>query len=238
MSPEHASNTGDFISASALSTEEESVETFVWQFNLSEIDPSLIFDESEVPQKSNTKKPAEKIKSSEAQPTFSQWLQHTVPAEEEPSKQIPHAFTWAQKESVKASERLANVSLIGLNTIGGALGSLMSIVGACGPLCFHTLRAVANAGSGFSMSTPGLGGVSMPGFNVDGNGNFTLSGNIDSLTKATGLSKDELIAGTYSVQEILTTFLSIFGEGMYQICGFGLIECLINSLIPLPQETA
>ena len=220
---------------SARTNMDETPDTFVWEFNLNEIDPSLIFDES-VEDPPIVEKTTEIAQQIETAPSFSEWLTHTVPVVEEPSKKVPTAFKWAQQEAVKTSERLSTVSLIGLSSIGGALNSLMSVVGACGPLCFHTLSAVASASSsGISLASPGTGGFNSTGFNVDRNGNFKLSGNIHSLSSATGLSKEALLSGKYSAQDILTTFLSVFGEGMYHICCFGLIECLMNTLIPTPD---
>jgi hypothetical protein len=242
MSAEFARTTDETFSQANNQNQEEDSATFVWDFNLNDIDPDLIFDES-VPDQNDLneeQQPVDPKVNEEQPPTFAEWLNNTVPDKEEDQQQseIPQAFQWAKKESVKTSERLANVSFGGLSAIGGALGSLMSVVGACGPICFHALGSMASAGSsGLSMATPGFGGLNMSGFSVDKNGNFRLSGNIDALSQATGLSREALLSGKYSAQDILTTFFSILGEGICCIFCFGLIEVLINGLIPQPKAT-
>jgi hypothetical protein len=125
---------------------------------------------------------------------------------------------------VTAEKFAAGASLT--SSIFSALGS---IVGSCGVFCVHSLGAVAQAGSSLSGAT-GIGGLNMPGFSVDRHGNFHLDGNIDSLSRATGISKSDLLSGRFSAEDVLTRFFTVFGGNIGLVFGFGLAEMLIGCM--------
>lgn len=140
-----------------------------------------------------------------------------------------------------ASESIATVSTritadtfaVGSAMTTSVFSALGSLVGSCGVFCAHGLSSIAQAGtSGLSLSTPALGGVKMPGFSVDRFGNFSLEGDIDSLSQATGLSKNDLLAGKFSAEQILFSFFEAFGQGISMLFGFGLLDCIMDSLFP------
>lgn len=117
----------------------------------------------------------------------------------------------------------------GASLTSGVFSALGSLVGSCGVFCAHSLGTLASAGSGLS------GGLSVPGFSLDNQGNFHLDGSVDALSHATGISQEDLRADKFSAEDILTRFFSIFGEGMSLIFGFGcvgkLIDCFFESFI-------
>jgi len=88
----------------------------------------------------------------------------------------------------------------------------------------ESFRAGATLTSGF-----------FSGFSVDNQGNYHLTGGIDSLSRATGLSKSSLLAGKYSAQDVLLNFFSCFGESVFCVCGLGLIDCILDGLAPEPE---
>jgi len=118
-------------------------------------------------------------------------------------------------------------------TVFSALGSL---VGSCGVLCVHSLGAMGQATSGLSNASGLSTGLSVPGFNVDSNGNFHLDGNIDTLSRSTGISKNDLLSGKFTAEDILSSFFSAFGSGLNAFLGVGLvgmlIGCMFDSFIP------
>lgn len=132
----------------------------------------------------------------------------------------------------------ADTFAAGASLTSSVFSALGSLVGSCGVFCAHSIGALGQAGSSLS-GVSGLSGMRMPGFSVDEHGHFHLDGNIDSLSKATGFSKSDWIAGKYSAQDILTAFFSAFGEGIYCLFGFGLIDCLLDGLLPgISSKTA
>ncbi len=126
----------------------------------------------------------------------------------------------------------------GASLTSGVFSALGSIVGSCGIFCAHGLGSIAQVGSSGLGVAPGVGGLNMPGFSVDGNGNFHLDGNIDSLSRATGISKNDLLSGKFSAEDILTAFFSVFGEGISYIFGFGLIGGIIDAIFDNFPTTA
>ncbi len=234
MSPELRPSTSEQSAGltSASSREPAPATQFVWEFNLQDIDPSLIFDESDSnPSASQDQQP--ELTQFENAPSYYEWLQFTQPLDEALPEATPSAFKWADAEAKKVKSRLATVNEGGLKTIGGALGSLMNMVGACGPLCAHALGSLGQVGSsGLSLTSPVTSGFNMPGFNVDNKGRFQMTGSLDTLSRATGLSREALLSGSFSVQDILSKFINVCGEGLCQIFGFGLVECLIDGILP------
>lgn len=126
----------------------------------------------------------------------------------------------------------------GASLASGVFSALQSIVGSCGVVCAHSLTSLAKIGNPLGV-TPGLGNLNMPGFNINSNGFFNLSGDIDSLSNATGFSKKDLLSGKYSAEEILMAFFSSFGESISMMFGFGLVGGIVNGLfdafLPTPQ---
>ena len=137
---------------------------------------------------------------------------------------------------VKAETFAAGASLT--SSVFSTLGSL---VGSCGVFCAHSFNALGQAGSALSGASGLAGGLNMPSFSVDDNGHFHLDGNIDSLSRATGISKGDLLTGKFSAENILTSFFSGFGEGICMIFGFGLvgtfIDCLFDCFLPSGAES-
>ncbi len=116
------------------------------------------------------------------------------------------------------------------------LGSLLSsLCVACGAHGLSAVSAASQVGTGLG-SASGIGGLGGFGFNTDGFGNFSLSGNLDALSGRTGISKADLLSGKFSADDIMVAFLSAFGEGMSLIFGFrlitGLIDAMFNSFLP------
>lgn len=211
--------------------------TFSLNFNLDGIDDSFFFNEEQTTSDTNdtipdaeVKKTEQKLKGSlepDKQSTlFSEWLASTIP-EENPDTKLPKVFQQAEKKGENVANQLRGVSAAGLGSVGSVFSSLSSIIGACGPICAHTLGALGNASS--SMGSFGAG-IDMPGFSVDKNGNFSLSGNVDSLAHNLGVSKSDLLSGKYSAQEILYRLFSTFGDSVSLVCGFGLVETLIDCM--------
>ncbi len=211
--------------------------TFTLNFNLDGIDESFFFNEEQITSdvddtipepevekmEENQKKPLEPDKQSTL---FSEWLASTIP-DENLDTELPKVFQHAEKKGQKVANQLKGVSAAGLGSVGSVFSSLSAIIGACGPICAHTLGALGNAGS--SIGSVGAG-INMPGFSVDKNGNFSLSGNVDSLANNLDISKSDLLSGKYSAQDILYRLFSTFGESISLIFGFGLFEMLIDCM--------
>lgn len=129
----------------------------------------------------------------------------------------------------------------GASLAANVFSTLGSIVGSCGVFCAHSLNSMAQAGNSLGQLS-GLTGLSnsLPGFNLDANGNWSLQGSLDSLSRATGLAKKDLLAGKFSVEDILMAFFSTFGEGASMMFGFGLVGGFIDMLFDgfLPQSQA
>lgn len=112
----------------------------------------------------------------------------------------------------------------------GAASLFSSLIGTCGPVCFHSLGAVAKAGSsvGSAANFSGASGLSMPNFSVDANGNFKLDGDINSLSQLTGYSKRDLLSGKIPSENIIAALFDSFGEGISMAFGFGFIHSFID----------
>lgn len=120
---------------------------------------------------------------------------------------------------------------LGASFTSGIFSTLTSMVGSCGVFCAHGIGALAQAGgNGLGLAAPNLGGISSPGFSVDNKGNFRLDGNIDSLSKATGISKKNLLSGKFSAEDIFASFISAFGESLPAIFGFNLVTNIIDGI--------
>lgn len=117
----------------------------------------------------------------------------------------------------------------GASLTSSIFSTLGSLVGKCGVFCAHSLSALGQAGSGFTGSSA-LAGLSMPGFSIDSHGNFRMDGNVDSLSRATGISRADLLAGKFSADEILTRFFAAFGDGLGLMLGFGLLNSVVDCL--------
>lgn len=219
---------------------------FAWNFNLNEIDPELIFDESQ-PEETNHRPEQQAVDAlnspTEMQPTFVTWLRNTLPEAEsdtEPRDQVPQAFAWAEQEAVKTSHRMAAVSLTGLTAVGSALGSLISIIGTCGPVCLHGLSSLAQASTSSLSAVPSLAGLGAPGFSIDRNGNFSLQGTIADLSQATGFTQDELRSGKVTAADIFKSFFSGFGEVFVALFGLGvvgsIVDALFDNFLPSPGD--
>ena len=136
----------------------------------------------------------------------------------------------AQESIVNLTKRVtADTFTTGAALTSQVFSSLGSFVGSCGLFCAHGLGAVAQAGSGMS-GLSGLGGLGNPGFSVDTNGNFHLEGDVNTLAKATGISRRDLVSGKFSAAEILSAIFTSFGEGVSMLFGFGMVEGLIDSM--------
>lgn len=126
----------------------------------------------------------------------------------------------------------------GLSFTGSFFNMLGNFGGTCGVVCAHTLAgagsAIGNVGS--SMPLAGLGPMSLGsnnpfGFNVDANGNYSLSGNIDELSKKTGLSKSDLLSGKYTADDIFLSFVHSITNGFCQVFCFGIVNTLVEGFI-------
>ncbi len=106
--------------------------------------------------------------------------------------------------------------------------ALGSVIGSCGIFCAHGT---------FGLSSTGLGGNLASGFSVDSQGNYHLSGNLDTLSKSTGISKHNLLSGNYSAEDILTAFFSSFGGGISMMFGFGIVDGIIGGLFDMFDPT-
>lgn len=226
--------------------------TFTLNFNLDGIDESFFFDENQEEQEevsqpevqaegTEKKKESKPLEPDKQSTLFSEWLQSTMPDEAVAETELPKVFQQAEKKGKKVADQLKGVSAAGLGSVGSVFSSLSSIIGACGPICAHTLGALGNAGSSLGSAGVGFSGLNMPGFSVDKNGNFSLSGNVDSLANSLGISQADLLSGKYSSQDILYRLFSTFGEGIGLIFGFGLVEmlidCLFDSFLPTGSGT-
>ncbi len=125
--------------------------------------------------------------------------------------------------------------------MSGAALLMNSLLGSCGVICAHSLAALGQAGSGLP-ELPGLAsGLNMSGFSVDDQGNFHLDGNIDTLSNTTGISKEDLLAGKFSADDILISYFSTFAEGVGILFGFGLVgklfDCFFDSFLPKTIQT-
>ena len=124
--------------------------------------------------------------------------------------------------------------------VSSAASLFGSLIGSCGPICFHSPSSLANASPGISAATSmgGLGNIEMPGFNIDKNGNFQLDGNIHSLSKLTGFSQKDLLSGNISADDIFASLFASFGEGISIAFGFGYIHSFIDMLFSSFGQTA
>lgn len=160
-----------------------------------------------------------------------------VQSEKEDSKKVetePDLLTTlkaASHESIVtlSSKITADTFAAGASMTSSIFSTLGSLVGSCGVFCAHGVGALAQAGGNLGSVA---GGMNMPGFSVDEHGHFKLDGNIDSLSKATGLSKGALLSGKLSAEDILSALFSAFGHGIHCLFGFGLIDCIFDGLLP------
>jgi hypothetical protein len=204
-------------------------DNIAFDFALEDIDQSLFFidDYIDAPKEDVVLEP------DEDSPLFVDWLSATVVTEDD--EELLPAFKKAQQEGAKVAKQLELVNAVGLSGVGQLFSSLSGIIGSCGVACFGGLAHAASAGTSGLSAASGLGSLGMPGLSVDEHGHIRFEGSLDSLSSATGLSKADLLSGKFSINDILMRFFSVFGEGVCNVFGFGLIECLIDGLIPSPQ---
>lgn len=123
----------------------------------------------------------------------------------------------------------------GASFTSNVLSALGALAGSCGVVCSHSLSALGKAGSGLS-GVSGLASGTSSGFSMDNHGDFHLDGNLSALSKATGISKNDLVSGRFSSADILSRFLSVFGEDISLIFGFGMVkmfaDCFFSSFLP------
>lgn len=141
------------------------------------------------------------------------------------------------------SKVTADTFTAGMSLTAGIFSTLGSIIGSCGLVCAH-MGALASAGSSSLGASAGFGGLGLggsgfgnAGFSIDKYGNFHLSGSADSLSKATGIAKSDLLAGKFSVESLLASLTTMLGDGISHVFGFGLVAFLIDQLIPTPFTT-
>jgi hypothetical protein len=128
----------------------------------------------------------------------------------------------------------------GASLTSSVFTALNSLVGSCGIFCVHSLGSLSkmpsllSGGAGVGGLGGGLassgGGFKMPNFRTDKHGNFHLDGNIDMLSRATGISKKDLMSGRFSAEDILVAFFSVFGDGIGAVFGLGIIESLVGGM--------
>jgi len=137
-------------------------------------------------------------------------LKETLAAE---SEQIVSTFT--TKVSRDTFEKSSQY-------VSGVASVFSGLIGSCGPLCMHGLAGAMQA------PVSGLSASGVPGLSFDGNGGFSLSGDVDSLSRATGFSRGDLLSGKYSAEQVLAALFDSFGEGFGMLFGFGLINSLAD----------
>lgn len=212
--------------------------SFTLNFSLEGIDESLFFDEDleesshpKIESENTEKKQRSGLLEPDEQSTlFSEWLESTTPDEEVDFAKLPMVFQQAEKKGEKVAGQLKIVSAAGLGSVASVFSTLSSIIGACGPLCVHSLGAIASAGTSLGSAGGGFPGLALPGFSVDSKGNFSVTGNVGSLASSLGISQTDLLAGKYSSQEIIFRIFASFGKGIGLTFGFGLVETLIDCL--------
>lgn len=124
----------------------------------------------------------------------------------------------------------------GVSLTTSVFSALGSVVGSCGLFCAHGLGSMVQGGTS-GLSGAGLGGNLASGFSVDSQGNYHLSGNLDTLSKNTGISKHNLLSGNYSAEDILTAFFSSFSGGVLMMFGFGIVDGIIGGLFDMFEPT-
>jgi hypothetical protein len=134
----------------------------------------------------------------------------------------------------------ADTFAVGESMASQTLGWLQNIVGACGPLCSHGLISALSANG--SSVTRGLGS----GLFGSGNGLDSSTGTgvgslppFDWKMAATELEKNG--AFWYGDQKIswsdlVTIWSKVLGESLGQLFGFGIIDCLLDGLLPGQQK--
>jgi hypothetical protein len=127
------------------------------------------------------------------------------------------------------SKVTAQTFAVGADFTANIFSLLSSMAGSCGIFCGHALSTISSAGTGMQ-GLASMGGVSSPTFNIDRAGNFHLDGNIDTISRATGIPKADLLSGKYSPEDIFAVFLSAFGTGINNLFGFGLVEVIITCM--------
>lgn len=191
-----------------------------------EFDLSVFFEEDTEGKHENNKENAEDIPGIEQQPLPD--LLITL-------KNVSNESITTITSKVTAETFKAGVSMT--STVFSALSSL---VGSCGVFCAHSLGSLGQAGSNLAVN-PGFSGIQMPNFGIDSKGNFHLKGNVDSLSKVTGISKSDLLSGKLSAENIFSTYFSIFGEGLGLTFGFGLVDkfigCIFDCILPQSNNT-
>lgn len=130
-------------------------------------------------------------------------------------------------------ERKADSITSTLGVASQAVSSLGALIGGCGPLCFHGLGSLGQAGS--SLSSVGqmsqIGGISnIPGMHIHGD-NITFSGSVNELSRRTGFSAADIRAGKFSPGEILAALYSSFGEVMTMVFGGGLFGGIFDLIL-------
>lgn len=127
-------------------------------------------------------------------------------------------------KSVTASSFQAGASLA-----ESTIGWLGTAIGACGPLCFHGLSAAGSAlGSG------GIGGGMRGGLGEGLFGGQASSG-FDWGSAALELERSgSFWLGDRKVtwQDLLWVWSHSMSEGLYHMLGFGIIDCIIDGLLP------
>jgi|GEM_PF-2119599 len=258
MSPEYRVRTAQLI-LEAIPQEKANPEdsTFTINFDLDGIDSTFFFNENQKEvreekaedaeearttslneSKDRKTKPYDRLQPEEDTTFFFEWLNTTVPHEQDSDEELPQIFQKVEEKGKKRQEMFQKANP-GLGSAGSFISSLSGILGACGPICAHTLGALGSTGSSLGSAGASFSGLSGPGFSVHKNGNFSLAGNVDSLAENLGISRADLLSGKYSAQDILYQLFSSFGEGISLIFGFGLVECLIDTFFDgfLPQTT-
>lgn len=159
----------------------------------------------------------------------------------ETTEVVPNLLLTLHNDSDEAIATLTKKITAETFTKGVALttsvfSALGSVVGSCGLFCAHGLGSIVQGGAS-GLSGGGLGGNLASGLSVDSQGNYHLSGNLDTLSKNTGISKHNLLSGNYSAEDILTAFFSSFGGGVSMMFGFGIVDGIIGGLFDMFEPT-
>jgi hypothetical protein len=143
------------------------------------------------------------------------------------------AFSQSVNAFRKTAKEKASVLENSVTTASGMLGAMSGFFSNASSFCAHCVVSTAAASSSGVSSgisaAGGLGGFGAPQFSIGPDGSYTLTGTVDDIARATGRSREDILAGNVDASELLTAFYDQLGEWVGMVFVFGMVRGLLDS---------
>lgn len=156
--------------------------------------------------------------------SFAEWLvESDVNVGEE--EVLPTVFNVAQAKGQAVSDQLQKLNAESFKTVGAVLSSLGGIIGACGPVCAHTiLESVARTGFSAPLGSNVFDTESRSLLPSDSPHRNNLSGFMEQLNTP----EVKAFVEKHGWEALIQQVANFMGEGLSFIFGFGLVENVLD----------